>query len=72
MKYTIKRSDLSAIVNFAHKAFTESVKLPQDSKEQQAYLFLKGVETFLASKIELNFEVENLDKERGEYGETGE
>lgn len=72
MKYIIKKADLQAIVNFAHKAFTDSVKLPEDSKEQQAYLFLKGAEQYLASKIELNFEVENLDKERGEYGESGE
>ena len=72
MKYTIKRTDLNAIVNHAHRAFTDSVKLPTDSKEQQAYLFLKGIEQFLSSKIEMNFEVENLDKERGESGDNGE
>lgn len=69
-KFEIKIQDLPRIVDFALMEFKNSVKLPEDPRSQQAYLFIKGLEHFLASKVDINFTIENLDKEKGEYGDV--
>lgn len=52
-----------------HDKFMSSKNLPKDSESLRIYLLLHGLEYWCKSKgIELPFEIDDLDKEVGDFG----
>lgn len=68
-KPVLTSKDFMRILDAAHDKFLSSKKLPEDSRELRVYLLLSGLKYHLETmKIELPFEIEDLDKERPEVG----
>lgn len=68
-KPKLTHSDFMKILDAAHSKFINSKKLPTETKELRVYLLLKGLEYHMQTmKLELPFELEDLDAEKPEVG----
>lgn len=68
-KPVLKNTDFMKILDFGQAKFMEAKALPPDTRELRVYLVLMGLKRLLDSmKLELPFELEDLDKERPDVG----
>lgn len=68
-KPVLNGADFNKILDAAHTKFLNAKKLPPDHKQTQVYLILNGLAQHLASmKIELPFDLEDMDAEKPEVG----